>query len=71
MTKSASGGSQNSFIDVQKALKGISYPADKQTLLDTAQKNGASDEVKAALDALPDQEYGSPAEVSKEIGSDE
>ena len=71
MTKSASGGSQNSFIDAQKALKGISYPADKQTLLDTAQKNGASDEVKAAREALPDQEYGSPAEVSKEIGSDE
>lgn len=32
MAKNESGGSNSMFIDMQKALKGIDYPANKQTL---------------------------------------
>jgi hypothetical protein len=67
---SSNGGSLNKFIDVQKALKGVSYPADKDTLLETARSNGADEEVIDALTALADQEYGSPAEVSKGVGNE-
>jgi Protein of unknown function (DUF2795) len=35
------GETPRSPIEVQKALKGVSYPADKQTLLETARSNGA------------------------------
>lgn len=58
------------FIDVQKALKGANYPADKQSLIETAKANGASDDVLKRLDALPDEEYQSPADVSKGVGNE-
>lgn len=66
----SSGGSIRKFIDVQKALKGVSYPADKTSLLDTAKANQADDKVLDALQRLPDQTYGSPAEVSKGVGNE-
>ncbi|WP_250454113.1 DUF2795 domain-containing protein [Caballeronia sp. ATUFL_M2_KS44] len=59
------------FIDMQKAPKGIDCPAGKQTLLDTARSNGASEEITNALDALPDRQYESPAAVSKAVGQEE
>ena len=67
---SSNVGTIRKFIDVQKALKGASYPADKASLLDTAKGNGADDEVLDALERLPEQEYGSPAEVSKGVGNE-
>ncbi|WP_244818084.1 DUF2795 domain-containing protein [Caballeronia sp. Lep1P3] len=70
MAKNESGGSNSMFIDMQKALKGIDYPANKQTLLDTARSNGASEEITNALDALPDQDFESPAAVSKAVGQE-
>jgi hypothetical protein len=60
----------NKFIDVQKALKGVTYPADKQTLLEAAKSNGADDEALKQLEGLADGEYGSPAEVSKGVGNE-
>jgi hypothetical protein len=71
MSDSDSSGAAKRPIDIQKALKGISYPADKQTLLDTARANGADESVLAALEALPEQEYASPADVSKGVGNEE
>ncbi|MEA3172730.1 MAG: hypothetical protein QOF42_141 [Gammaproteobacteria bacterium] len=65
------GETPRSPIEVQKALKGVSYPADKQTLLETARSNGADEDVTAALEALPDGEYASPAEVSKGVGNED
>jgi hypothetical protein len=52
-------------------LKGVDYPADKQTLVETARSNGASEDVMSALDALPDQQFQTPAEVSKAVGQEE
>jgi hypothetical protein len=65
------GGPIRKFVEVQKSLKGASYPADKSSLRETAESNGADDDVLQALDALPEKEYGSPAEVSKAIGQEE
>lgn len=72
MAKSnAHGGPIRKFVDVQKALKGASYPAEKADLLETAKSNGADKDVLNAIEALPDQQYGSPAEVSKGVGEEE
>ncbi|MCP3722967.1 DUF2795 domain-containing protein [Paraburkholderia sp. CNPSo 3272] len=58
------------FVEVQKALKGANYPADKNSLIDAARANGADDDVMKRLDALPEQEYQSPADVSKAVGNE-
>lgn len=55
-------------VDVQKYLSGADYPATKQDLLDAAGDNDAPQEVMDALDGIPEKEYASPADVSKELG---
>jgi hypothetical protein len=59
------------FIDVQKALKGASYPARKEELLKTAKGNNADEEVMEALAALPDDEFDSPAAISRAVGNED
>ncbi|WP_337059967.1 DUF2795 domain-containing protein [Kineococcus sp. G2] len=54
-------------IDVQKALHGVDYPASKDALLEAAEGNGASKEVKDALAGIADREYEGPTGVSAEI----
>ncbi|WP_432507748.1 DUF2795 domain-containing protein [Kineococcus arenarius] len=54
-------------IDVQKALHGVDYPASKEALVKAAQDNGASPEVRDALDGIADREYEGPTGVSAEI----
>ena len=58
---------QADFIQVQKALGGISYPATKQQLLEHARGNDAGDEALSALEGLPDREYSGPDQVSKAV----
>lgn len=55
-------------IQLQKHLKGMDYPASKDELLQQAQKNGADKNAIAVLERLPDEEYETPAEVSKAVG---
>jgi hypothetical protein len=55
-------------IQVEKFLKGVDYPARKADLIKHAQQNGADKEVQATLEQLPDQQYQTPADVSKAIG---
>ena len=57
-------------IHLQKALKGATYPATKDSLVATAKDNGADDEVMTFLNDLPDREFGGPNGVTKEISSD-
>lgn len=71
--RSAQGGSArehatHSPIGIQKALKGATYPAKKQELMKTAQTNGADDSTLKTLRDMPDDEYDTPAAVSKAIG---
>lgn len=56
-------------IEVQKHLKGISYPASKDDIVRTARQEGADDSVLSALRALPDREYDGPNAVSQEIST--
>ncbi len=56
-------------ISVQKYLKGMDYPASKDELIDHAEEQGADDEVLDLLEQLPDdEEFETPADVSKAIG---
>jgi hypothetical protein len=56
-------------VQIQKFLDGIDYPANKQSLIDTARKNGADDKVMSMLNKLPDQDFNSPADVSRALGN--
>ena len=58
------------FIKVQKYLKGISYPATKQQLIEHARGNQADQEVLDALQDIPDHEYSGPDQVSKAVAKD-
>ena len=55
-------------IHLQKFLKGVDYPAQKEDLLKVAEKNGAEKEVQQALEELPEMEFDTPAEVNKQLG---
>ena len=55
-------------IQLQKHLKGMNYPASKEALMEHAKKHGADDNVNSVLAQIPDEEYETPAEVSKAVG---
>ncbi|MET9508651.1 DUF2795 domain-containing protein [Streptomyces flavidovirens] len=55
-------------IEMQKSLGGVSYPASKKEIVETAKNNRASREITKALESLPEKEYDSPAAINKEVG---
>jgi hypothetical protein len=55
-------------IQLQTHLKGMNYPASKEELVQYAKENGADENVCSALEQLPDEEYETPADVSKAVG---
>ena len=55
-------------VELQKWLSNVDYPASKQTLIDHARDEGADREVRETLKRLPDEEYGSPNDVSEALG---
>lgn len=56
-------------IQIQKYLKGIDYPARREDLVQRAKDEGADDNVCSMLEQLPDEEFDTPADVSKAIGA--
>ena len=58
---------QTSPIEVQKALKDIDYPVHKKDLIQHAKKRKANSKVMEVLEELPEKEYTSAADVSKEF----
>ncbi|MGY1781331.1 DUF2795 domain-containing protein [Geodermatophilus sp. SYSU D01036] len=52
-------------IDLQKALKGMDYPASKEQILEHAE--GADEEVLDALRKIADREYEGPSGVSAAV----
>jgi Protein of unknown function (DUF2795) len=54
-------------IDVQKNLKGISYPASRDELVATAEDNGADDALLRELQSLDEDTFESPVDVMKAI----
>lgn len=55
-------------IEVQKHLKGIDYPANKEDIIKHAEKQGADEELRSLLEELPENEYETPTDVNKAIG---
>ena len=50
-------------IELQKHLKGMSYPAHKADLVSTAEGNGAPSEIIEELQNLGDDEFSGPDQV--------
>jgi uncharacterized protein DUF2795 len=55
-------------IAIQKYLRGVDYPVQKDALLATARAEGADAAVLRTLAQLPDTRYSSPIEVSRALG---
>lgn len=53
-----------------KHLKGISFPASKREILNHAEHGAGPDteDVMGVLRQIDDGEYGSPAEIMKQVG---
>ncbi|MGW0776686.1 DUF2795 domain-containing protein [Streptomyces sp. NPDC002835] len=44
-------------IELQKALGGVGYPADKKQIVDQAKQHGADEKIMSALGCLPEKTY--------------
>jgi hypothetical protein len=55
------------FIEVQKYLSGIDYPATKDQLIEHARSRRAPQEIIDQLSSLPDDEYDGPNKVSSAV----
>jgi hypothetical protein len=55
-------------IQIQKFLKGVDYPVDRDMLVEHAKSQGADEDVLRQLEQLPDRTYEGPNAISKEIG---
>ncbi len=56
-----------SAAEIQKALKGMDYPAKKEDLLKHAKGQNAPKDVISVLNRMPEQEYNSAVDVSKAL----
>jgi len=54
--------------EIQQALKGMDFPADKQQLVQQAKQNNASQNVIQTIQKLPEQKFKSPTDVEKAFG---
>jgi hypothetical protein len=58
-------------IEIEKALRGMDFPGDKQAILDKARENGAGDGEISILEGLPEMEYGNPTEITEALSEAE
>ena len=56
--------------DIEKALKGLNYPANRQKLVQQAKSNNASHDVINAIQNLPENKFNSPTDVAKAWGEE-
>jgi hypothetical protein len=54
--------------EIQDHLEGMDYPANKNDLKKHAKDHGADQEVVNFIDKLPEKDYNSPVDVTKEVG---
>ncbi|MEA1673613.1 DUF2795 domain-containing protein [Nitrospirillum sp. BR 11163] len=66
MTRGLGG---HSPANVAHYLRGVDFPADKQALIRKAKENGAEGEVLDMLEAMPDADYETAADVMKGYGA--
>jgi hypothetical protein len=55
------------FIEIQKYLSGVDYPASKRQLVEHAKSNGAPEDLLNDLNGIPDEEYDGPNRVSSAV----
>lgn len=65
MTRGLGGESP---ANVQRYLKGVEYPTNKQDLLKQARQNGAPEQIIQVLEEFDAEEFGGPQEVMKAYG---
>jgi hypothetical protein len=67
----ATSGESGESIDLQIAdvLREARFPINKDGLVDVAREVGASNEVLAMLDGLPDQDYADIAAITRLLAS--
>jgi hypothetical protein len=65
MTRGLGG---HSPANITHHLKGLHFPVQKSDLLQQAKKNGAEADIMQVLEAMPEQEFASIAEVMKAMG---
>ncbi|SAL40830.1 hypothetical protein AWB64_04333 [Caballeronia sordidicola] len=53
--------------DVERALKGVEFPANKEHVLRVAKQNGADGEVIAILEKINDHHFDSTAAILREV----
>ena len=53
--------------DAQRYLGNVDYPTDKETLLSTAQENGAPDELIDLIAGIPLGEFSEPEEFMNHL----
>lgn len=53
--------------DAQRYLEGVDYPASKETLLSTAENNGAPDELIEMIAGVPLGEFSEPEELMNHL----
>ncbi|CAL9364253.1 MULTISPECIES: DUF2795 domain-containing protein [Streptomyces] len=57
----------NNPIELQKALGGVDYPADRESLVKNAKEKGAKKEVIDELSSLKKDRFDGPDDVSKAV----
>ncbi|MGK5451325.1 DUF2795 domain-containing protein [Streptomyces radiopugnans] len=57
----------NNPIELQKALGGVDYPADRESLVKNAKEKGAKKEVIDELSSLEKDRFDGPDDVSKAV----
>ena len=57
-------------VEIEKALKGMNYPASKQDLVQKAKSNNASQDVIKTIEKLPQDQFNSPVDVQKAWGQE-
>ena len=56
-------------IEVQKHLKGVSYPASKDDIVQAAESNGAPQEIVDELRSLDSDQFDGPDKVEKALAN--
>ena len=56
-------------LQISDVLSAVRYPANKDRLVEVAQEAGASNELLAILDGLPEQDYADVDAVTRHISS--
>lgn len=64
----AQGSPDSISGDLQAMLARLSFPANKDSIVDAARDSGVSNEVITALDGIPERDYANADAVLQQLG---